>query len=160
MDSNKIKRTIILGSDHAGFKLKQIIKQYISEKNSFNVVDVGTESAESCDFPDYAEKLSGEVLKDKQNRGIIICGSGIGVSISANKVPGIRCALVHDHLTAKLAVQHTDCNVIAIGEFIVGTLEAKDIVDSYLTNEFITSENKYQKRIDKITALENKYKGN
>ncbi len=153
---NKIKK-LVLGSDHAGFKLKNIIKQYLSDKKSFEIVDVGTNSSESCDFPDFAEKLAEEVVKNQDSRGIVFCGSGIGVSITANKIPGVRCALVHDHLTAKLAVQHTNCNIIAIGESIVGALQAQDIVDSYLSNEFITKEDKYQRRIDKITAVEKKY---
>jgi ribose 5-phosphate isomerase B len=154
MDSRK--RIIVIGSDHAGYKLKQILKSYLEEKNQFTVVDVGTDSSESCDFPDYAIKLCNKVLEDKETRGIVVCGSGIGVSITANKFPGIRCALVHDHLTAKLAIQHTNCNVIAIGESIVGSLQAKDIVDSYFSHEFINEE-KYQRRINKITELENKF---
>ena len=154
MDSRK--RIIVIGSDHAGYKLKQILKSYLEEKNQFTIVDVGTDSSESCDFPDYAIKLCNKVLEDKETRGIVVCGSGIGVSITANKFPGIRCALVHDHLTAKLAIQHTNCNVIAIGESIVGSMQAKDIVDSYFSHEFI-SEEKYQRRINKITELENKF---
>jgi ribose 5-phosphate isomerase B len=154
MDSRK--RIIVIGSDHAGYKLKQILKSYLEEKNQFTIVDVGTDSSESCDFPDYAIKLCNKVLEDKETRGIVVCGSGIGVSITANKFPGIRCALVHDHLTAKLAIQHTNCNVIAIGESIVGSMQAKDIVDSYFSHEFINEE-KYQRRINKITELENKF---
>lgn len=156
MDSSKGKKLIVIGSDHAGFKLKKVIKQYIEEKNLYDVIDVGTDSAESCDFPDYAEKLCLEVLRNDENRGILICGSGIGVSITANKIPGIRCGLVHDHLTAKLAKQHTDCNVIAFGEFIVGELEAKSIVDSYLEHEAMKEE-KYLRRINKISAIEKIY---
>ncbi len=158
MDSKK--KILVVGSDHAGFKLKQLIKTYLEEKNGYTIIDVGTNSTESCDFPDFSEKLCQKVLEDQSSKGIVFCGSGIGVSITANKFPGIRCALVHDHLTAKLAVQHTNCNVIAIGESIVGTLQARDIVDSYLSNEFITNEDKYQRRINKITEIENKLLSN
>src|SRR5690242_4228464 len=103
MNNNSIaKRTIVLGSDHAGFKLKQILIDYLKSMNSaYEIVDVGTDSDKSVDYPDYAFKLCDEVLKGKENRGILVCGSGIGVSISANKVNGIRCGLVHDYTTAK-----------------------------------------------------------
>jgi ribose 5-phosphate isomerase B len=151
---DKSKRLVILGSDHAGFKLKSLIKDYISSKDSIEVVDVGTMSEDSCDFPDFAEAVCKEVLKDKENRGILFCGSGIGVSIAANKVGGIRCALVHDYLTAKLAVEHTNCNIISMGENIVGPLVAKNIVDSFLSHKFLAEE-KYQRRIDKISKIEN-----
>ena len=154
MDS-VIKRRIIIGSDHAGFKLKEIIKQHLSDKNKFDILDVGTNSTDSCDFPDYAEKLSEEVIKDKNNRGILVCGSGIGVSIVANKFQGIRCALVHDYLTTKLAREHTDCNVISMGESIIGVLQAKTIVDTFLETENLKEE-KYLRRINKISSLESK----
>ncbi len=159
MDSNNkmntLRKLIVVGSDHAGFKLKNVIKAYLEEKSILDILDVGTFSEGSCDFPDYAERLCEEVIKDNENKGILFCGSGIGVSIAANKIKGIRCALVHDYLTAKLAVEHTKCNVISIGESIVGHLEAKNIVDSFLTHEFLAEE-KYQRRIDKITKLEEK----
>jgi ribose 5-phosphate isomerase B len=151
----KSKRLIVLGSDHAGYKLKNIIKEYLTNHNSVEVIDVGTFSEESCDFPDYAQLVCQEVLKNEENRGILFCGSGIGVSIAANKIKGIRCALVHDHVTAKLAVEHTNCNVISIGENIVGQLVAKSIVDSFLIHKFLTDK-KYQRRIDKITNIEEK----
>jgi ribose 5-phosphate isomerase B len=151
------KKKIIIGSDHAGFNLKKVIKSYLMEKNLYDVVDVGTDSLDSCDFPDYAEKLCQEVLNNKENIGIVICGSGIGVSITANKIPGIRCGLVHDYLTAKLARQHTNCNVVAFGEFIIGTLQAKNVVDSFLGHELINEE-KYIRRINKISEIEKKYR--
>lgn len=157
MDANKLKKVIVIGSDHAGYKLKEHLKQYIEAKNIFTLIDLGTNSNESCDFPDYAEKVCEEVLKSQDNRGIVICGSGIGVSIAANKIPGIRCALVHDYLTTKLSIEHTNCNVIAMGERIIGISQAEAIVDVYINTEFINAPN-YRRRIDKLTAIEEKYK--
>jgi ribose 5-phosphate isomerase B len=150
------KKRIIIGSDHAGYDLKENIKKHLTELAKFEIIDVGTESRSSVDFPDYAERLSLEVLKDKNNLGIVCCGSGIGVSISCNKIPGIRCALVHDYYTAKMSRQHTDCNVIAIGGSVVGSGVGISIVDAFLEYEFL-SEEKYQRRIDKITDLEKRY---
>ena len=151
-----LKKLIVIGSDHAGFKLKAHIKNYIEGFDGFTVLDIGTNSLDSCDFPDYAEKVCEAVLKTELSRGILICGSGIGVSIAANKVPGIRCALVNDYLTAKLSVEHTNCNVIAMGERIVGTLQAETIIDTFLKSEFIKMPN-YVRRLDKITEIENKH---
>jgi len=152
-----LKKLIVIGSDHAGVKLKTHLKNYIEGLNGFTVLDLGTNSSDSCDFPDFAEKVSDAVLKNELSRGILICGSGIGVSIAANKVPGIRCALVHDHLTAKLSVEHTNCNVIAMGERIIGTLQAETIFDTFVKSEFICMPN-YVRRLDKITEIENKNK--
>jgi len=158
MDSNKSKKLIVIGSDHGGFKLKQHLIKYIEAKDELELLDLGTNSFESCDFPDYAERVCLEVLKNEDNRGIIICGSGIGISIAANKVPGIRCALVHDQLTTRLAKEHTNCNVIAMGERIIGTSQAETIVDTFITTEFIRAQN-YLRRLEKLTELELKHGG-
>lgn len=152
---NSMKKVIVLGSDHAGFKLKEFIKDYLTKSNNYQIIDVGTKSSESCDFPDYAFKLCEEMLKHKDSKGIVTCGSGIGVSICANKVKGIRCALVHDYLGAKLAREHTDCNVLAMGENFIGQVQATLIVDTFLSTESLKEE-KYIKRIDKITEMERK----
>jgi ribose 5-phosphate isomerase B len=154
---NIAKRKIIIGSDHAGFDMKELLKSsYLNTLDGYEIVDVGCKSKDSVDFPDYAEKLSLEVLKDKENLGIVICGSGIGVSIACNKVAGIRCGLVHDYYTAKMSRLHTDCNVIAIGAQVVGNNVAISIVEAFLGHNLIQEE-KYMRRINKITELENKY---
>lgn len=153
---SKIKRTIVVGSDHAGFLIKERIVKYLTSLNAYELIDVGTNSEESVDFPDYSEKLCLEVLKDKERLGIIVCGSGIGVSISCNKLQGIRCALVHDYLSAKMSRLHTGCNVAAIGGNFVGPQLAENIVDAFLSHDLLTEE-KYSRRINKITALEKKY---
>ena len=154
-----IKKKIIIGSDHAGYVMKEIIKKYLSNLENYDVYDVGCNSLDSVDFPDYAEILCLEVLKDKSILGIIVCGSGIGVSISCNKVPGIRCALVHDYYTAKMCRKHTDCNVIAIGGQVVGPQVAEIIVEAFLKYDFLNEE-KYNRRLNKITQMENKYSNN
>jgi ribose 5-phosphate isomerase B len=150
------KRTIVVGSDHAGYDMKEHIKKYLVGLNTYNVVDVGCDSKDSVDFPDYAEKLSLEVLKDENNLGIIVCGSGIGVSIACNKISGITCALVHDYYTGKMCRQHNNANVIAIGGHVVGTSVAVNIVEAFLTHDVIKEE-KYLRRINKISELEKKY---
>ena len=154
MDINKIKKTIVLAADHGGYLLKEAVKLYLSSKNIYEIVDVGCDSEEvSVDYPDYAEKMSNEVLKNPENRGIIFCGSGIGISIAANKINGIRCALVHDYLGAKLCKEHNDCNVISLGGYFIGRDLAKNIVDSYLNAEF-TGDERHCRRIKKINILE------
>ena len=149
------KKIIVIGSDHAGFKLKQIVKQYLLEKNIYEIIDVGTNSTESTDYPDNAENLAVEVLKDSSRKGIIICGSGIGVSIVVNKFPGIRCALVHDFTGARLCRQHNDCNVIAMGEGFVGPTVAKEIVDAFLSYQ-LNIEERFQRRVNLIASIEAK----
>ena len=151
-----IKKRIIIGSDHAGFVMKENIKKYLSTLEDYDTFDIGCNSLDSVDFPDYAEKLCLDVLKNTTNKGIIFCGSGIGVSIACNKVPGIRCALVHDYYTAMMCRKHTDCNIIAIGGQVVGQQVAENIVEAFLKYDFLDEE-KYNRRINKITQIENKY---
>jgi ribose 5-phosphate isomerase B len=152
-----LKPTIVLGSDHAGFNLKSYLKKHLTDSEKYNIIDVGTDSTTSCDFPDYAEKLCEEVLKDPENiKGVVCCGSGIGVSITCNKITGIRCGLVHDTMSARLARQHTNCNVIAMGENFIGNVLAKEIVDTYLSHELIKEE-KYLRRLQKMIDIEKKY---
>ena len=155
---NNIKKRLIIGCDHGGFRLKSEIIKYLKAKECYEIVDVGCNSTESVDYPDYAEKACIEVLKEEKNSlGILICGTGIGISIAANKIPGIRCALCHDYTTAKLTRDHNYANVVAMGERIVGTEVAKDIVDAFLLTDFSNGEN-HVRRIGKIKELENKYK--
>jgi ribose 5-phosphate isomerase B len=149
------KKRIVIGSDHAGFNIKENVKKHLNELGQYDVVDVGTNSLDSVDFPDYSEKLASEVLKDKNNLGIVCCGTGIGVSIACNKIPGIRCGLVHDYYTAKMSRLHTDCNVIAIGGSVVGNGVGLSIVDAFLGHDLI-KEDKYIRRINKISDIEKK----
>lgn len=154
---NKLKRIVVIASDHAGFKLKDALKNYLLSKEDLEVIDVGCDSAEkSVDYPDYAEKLCLEVLKNPLNRGIVVCGSGIGISIACNKINGIRCALLHEPLSARLTREHNDTNVMSLGCGYVGVDLAKNIVDVWLNTEFPGAPN-HQRRIDKIAELEKKY---
>ena len=151
------KRIVILASDHAGFPLKDAIKSYLSTKENFEIIDRGCDSAdESVDYPDFVKDLCSEVSKNKNNKGVVVCGSGIGISIAANKIKGIRCALLHDQLGAKLSREHNDSNVMSLGAGFLGKELAKNIVDTFLNTEF-SGEERHQRRIDKITQLENKY---
>jgi ribose 5-phosphate isomerase B len=156
MDNIK-KRIVILASDHAGFPLKDAIKSYLLTKENFEIIDKGCDSAdESVDYPDFVKDLCSEVSKNKNNKGIVVCGSGIGISIAANKIKGIRCALLHDQLGAKLSREHNNSNVMSLGAGFLGKELAKNIVDTFLNTEF-SGEERHQRRIDKITQLENKY---
>ena len=145
---------IAVGSDHGGFELKEEIKSHLLNKG-IEVIDFGTDSRDSCDYPDYAIEVSEAVSRGEFERGILICGTGIGISITANKVPGIRCALVGDCFSAKATRQHNDSNVLALGGRVLGLGLALEIVDIWLCTEF--EGGRHQGRIDKITEVERKY---
>ncbi|AWZ49313.1 ribose 5-phosphate isomerase B [Clostridiaceae bacterium 14S0207] len=145
---------IALGSDHGGINLKNAIIKHLQEKG-YELKDFGTYSTESCDYPDYALKVAEEVSAKKYDFGILICGTGIGISISANKVPGIRAALCNDTFSAHATREHNDANILAMGERVVGPGLALDIVDTFLTGEF--QGGRHSRRIDKITEIEKKY---
>lgn len=142
---------LFLGSDHGGFPLKEHIKEHLI-KNGYEVVDKGTYSTDSVDYPVFAEAVCREVLKEAGSAGILVCGTGIGMSMAANKVKGIRCALVGDCYSARLTRMHNDANVIALGARVVGPDLALDIVDSYLNSAY--EGGRHQKRLDMIHALE------
>ncbi|MEY7999318.1 ribose 5-phosphate isomerase B [Clostridium sp. Mt-5] len=145
---------IALGSDHAGFPLKKEVIKYLQEKG-MKIQDFGTFSEDSCDYPDYALKVAEEVSKKNYDFGILICGTGIGISIAANKVPGIRAALCGDTFSAHACREHNDANILAMGQRVVGVGLALDIVDTFLSAKF--QGDRHQKRIDKITGIEKKY---
>lgn len=144
---------IAIASDHGGFELKKVLIDYLSGKG-FDVSDLGTDSAESCDYIDFAEKCALAVCSGSVDFGIVVCGTGIGISIAANKVHGIRCALCYSPETAALAKEHNNANIIALGGRTMSDEEACKIVDAYMNAEFAGG--RHQKRIDKITALEQK----
>lgn len=145
---------IAIGSDHGGYSLKESIKEELKKKG-IQVKDFGTHSEESCDYPDFAEAVGEAVAKGDFERGIVICGTGIGISIAANKIPGIRCALVGDCFSARATREHNDANVLALGARVLGTGLALEIVNIWLGTEF--QGERHQKRIDKISSLEKKY---
>jgi len=139
---------LAIGSDHGGFDLKETIKAYLMEKG-YEVVDKGTYSKDSCDYPVFGKAVAEAVANGECEKGIVICTTGIGISITANKVKGIRCALCADSLSAKMTRLHNDANVLAMGAGIVGENLAKEIADVFLTTEF-SGEARHQRRIDLI----------
>ena len=145
---------IAIGSDHGGYELKELIKKHLQEKG-LDVKDFGTDSAESTDYPDFAKEVGEAVVAKDFDRGILICGTGIGISIAANKIPGVRCALVSDCFSAKATREHNDANVLALGGRVVGPGLALEIVDTWLNTEF--EGGRHQRRIDKIAEIEKKY---
>lgn len=146
---------IALGADHAGYRLKDVIIPFI-ESLGHQVIDYGCSCADSVDYPDYALKVCEQVVSGEADKGILICGTGIGMSIAANKVPGIRCALVHDLFSAKATREHNDTNVLAIGERVVGPGVAEEIVKIWLETEFSQGE-RHRNRINKVQSIEDRF---
>ena len=144
---------IAIGSDHGGYELKNHIIKHLKEKG-IELNDVGCFSEDSVDYPDIAEKVCAEINEGRAERGILICGTGIGISIAANKIKGIRAALCSDVYSAKMCRQHNNANVICLGGRVTGRELAFMIVDTYLNEQF--EGGRHQKRIDKIHTLENK----
>lgn len=142
---------IAIGSDHAGFALKEIVRQHLAEKG-FEVIDVGAYSAERVDYPVYGQKVGELVAGGEAAKGIVICGSGIGISIAANKVKGIRAALCSECLSARLSREHNDANVLAMGARLIGDTMALSITDTFLAAKF--QGGRHQQRVDLLTALD------
>ena len=145
---------IALACDHGGLNLKREIKKYL-EENGYETVDFGTDAFDSCDYPDFALPAAEAVASGKCERGIVVCSTGIGVSIVANKVPGVRCAHCHDTYCAEFTRRHNDANMLALGEKVVGAGYALKIVEAFMYSEF--EGGRHQRRVDKITAIEKKY---
>ena len=141
-----------LGCDHGAYALKEHMKTYLEEKGH-EVVDCGTYSADSCDYPIFAKAAAEKVASGECERGIVLCTTGIGISISANKVKGIRCALCGDAFSAEMTRRHNDANMLAIGAGIVGKNLAERIVDVFLTTEF--EGGRHQRRVDLMMDIEN-----
>lgn len=142
---------VAIGSDHAGMRLRKEIMNLLDELG-IEYEDFGCHSDESVDYPDYAFPVAEKVAKGEFDRGILICGSGIGMSIAANKVKGVRCALVHDTYSAKATREHNDSNVLAMGERIIGPGLAREITRIWLMTEY--DGGRHDKRIDKICKYE------
>lgn len=146
---------IAIGADQGGFELKQQVVKYLKEKG-YEFKDFGVFSADSFDYPDIALPVALAVKDGGFDRGILICGTGIGVSITANKVPGIRCALLSDVFSAKATREHNNANMMAMGGRVIGPGPALEIVDAFLNTEFSHVE-RHQRRIDKITEIEKRF---
>ncbi len=142
---------VVIGSDHGGFELKEVLKSHLIEKG-FEVLDVGAYNTNSVDYPDIAACACEKVINNECSWGVLVCGTGIGISIAANKVPGIRCALVSNEYSAEMTKRHNNANMLAFGGRVTGPDLAKNILDAYINAEF--EGGRHQKRIDKITAIE------
>lgn len=145
---------IAVGSDHGGVELKEEIKKFLNEEG-YEFKDFGTNSTGSCDYPDYALPVAEAVASKEYDLGILICGTGIGIGIAANKVPGIRAALCSDTFSAHATREHNNANILTLGQRVVGPGLAIDIVKTFLNTEF--EGERHQKRIDKIAEIEKKY---
>ena len=143
--------TIALGSDHGGFALKQHIKTYLDSKG-IAWKDFGCDSTESCDYPDFGAAAAKAVASGECEKGIVVCTTGIGISIAANKVKGIRCSLCRDLLSAQLTRKHNNANMLALAGGFTGPFEAEHIVDAFLETEF--EGGRHERRVNKIMALE------
>ena len=146
---------IAVAADHAGYVLKNELKTRLVEQGH-DVTDLGTDSSAPVDYPDSAEAVANAIRGGHATRGIIVCGSGAGVSIAANKFPGIRAAVCHDTYTAHQAVEHDDMNVLCLGARVIGGSLAIDIVDAFLAARF-TGEERHQRRLDKVLDIESRF---
>ena len=144
---------IAIGCDHGALDLKNTLAAHLKEQGH-EVVDFGTHTLDSCDYPDFAAPAARAVAAGECDKGIVLCTTGIGVSIVCNKVRGIRCALLSDVMSARMTREHNDTNMMAMGAGVVGTMLALEIADTWLGTEFSHNQ-RHQRRIDKVMALEN-----
>ncbi len=143
---------VALGGDHAGFHLKQAVALRLKPLLT-SLIDCGTHSESSCDYPDFAISVSKEIIHGNADRGIVVCGSGVGVSVAANKIPGIRAAICHDTYSAHQGVEHDDMNVLCIGGRIIGSELAFEIIDAFLAASY-EPEERHARRLDKVLLIE------
>jgi ribose 5-phosphate isomerase B len=148
---------LAIGADHGGLELKQEIVKYLQPFKNIEVSDFGTAARDSVDYPDYGKKVSEAVSNKTVDRGILICGTGIGMSIVANRYPQVRAALCHDHFTARMSRLHNDANVLVMGERVIGKGVALEIVKTWLETEF--EGGRHQLRLNKIADIEKSLKG-
>ena len=146
---------VAVGSDHAGFTLKQEVAECL-RKEGYDVVDVGTNSTAPVDYPDYAEKVALAVKDGRAERAVLICGSGVGACVAANKVPGIRAAICHDAYSAHQGVEHDDMNVLVLGGRIIGPALAHELVEAFVKARY-TAEERHARRLAKVNAIEARY---
>jgi ribose 5-phosphate isomerase B len=147
---------IAIASDHAGFALKQEIYAYVS-RLGHSIQDLGAYNAEPSDYPDFAELVGKALMNGIVERGILICGSGVGVCVAANKMPGVRAAICHDTYSAHQGVEHDEMNVLVMGSRIVGSALAQELTQAYLGAAFNASEERFVRRLHKVMAIEHAY---
>jgi len=146
---------LVIGSDHAGYELKVALGDFLRSLGH-EVLDVGAFNENPSDYPDFAEAVGRAVLDRKAERGVLICGSGVGASVAANKLPGIRAGMCHDTYSAHQGVEHDDINVLVLGSRVIGVMLAQDLVKAFLVAKF-TNEDRHLRRLGKVKALEAKY---
>ena len=147
---------LVIASDHAGFPLKEEVRANLAQAGH-EVIDLGAYNAEPSDYPDFAEKVGVALRRGDAPRGILICGSGVGVCVAANKIPGIRAGICHDTYSAHQGVEHDDMNVIVLGARIIGSALAFECVHAFVGAHFNTTEERYARRFKKVQAIEAKY---
>jgi RpiB/LacA/LacB family sugar-phosphate isomerase len=146
---------IAIGADHAGFVLKQVLAEHL-RKRGHEVIDQGTGNADPVDYPDFAEAVAKVLLDGRAERGVLICGSGVGASVAANKIPGIRAGLCHDTYSARQGVEHDDVNLLVLGARVIGVELARELLENFLAAKF-TAEERHRRRVEKIASLERRY---
>ena len=146
---------IAMGADHGGFLLKRTLRNFLEEQGH-EVIDLGTQSPEPSDYPDFARAVAEAVMRGRTERGVLICGSGVGASVAANKVPGIRAAVCHDTFSAHQGVEDDEMNVLCLGERIIGPELAKEIVLRFVSARFSGAE-RHVRRLEKVKAIEKDY---
>jgi ribose 5-phosphate isomerase B len=147
---------LVIASDHAGFLLKEDVRAYLAAEGH-EVTDLGVHSTAPSDYPDAAEAVGNAIRNGDAPRGILICGSGVGVCIAANKIPGIRACMCHDHYSAHQGVEHDEMNVLVLGARVIGVETAHDVIESFLAANFISTEPRFVRRFNKVLAIEAKY---
>lgn len=146
---------ITVAADHAGFPLKQEVAAHLREQGH-EVIDLGTNSSDPVDYPDYAEAVGKSILEGTVKRAVLICGSGVGASVAANKIPGVRAGLCHDTYSAHQGVEHDDMNVLVLGSRVIGVALAKELVENYVHAAF-TYEERHVRRLKKVMSIEERY---
>jgi len=146
---------IAIGADHAGFELKEHVKALLT-KLKHEVLDFGTRNTEPVDYPDFAEAVGLAIRDGKAGRGILVCGSGVGASVAANKIPGVRAGLCHDHYSAHQGVEHDDMNVLVMGGRVIGEAVALELVQTFLDSKY-TGGDRHERRLGKVQAIEKNF---
>ncbi len=145
---------IAIGTDHAGFPLKEVVVNLLKDRGH-EVIDFGTYDQQPVDYPDYAESVAEAVARGHADRGIILCGSGVGASVAANKVPGARASVCHDTYAARQGVEHDDMNILCLGARVIGAELAKEVILSFMAASF-NGEERHRRRLEKVKAIERK----
>jgi ribose 5-phosphate isomerase B len=149
---------LVIASDHAGFPLKEEVREYLA-KAGHEMVDLGAYQVDPLDdYPDFAEKVGDAITQGVAKRGILICGSGVGVCVAANKIPGIRAGMCHDTYSGHQGVEHDDMNVCVLGARIIGSALAFEVVNAFIGAKFISNEPRFTRRYNKVMAIEAKYR--